>query len=161
MPAAPALEHLTLNNRFQDLALSPDGRKVAFVARGEVWAASAKDGGDAVRVTRIDARESQIGWSPDSRRIVYVSERDGVAHLFLYDFATQQGNAADERRDRRRGAARLAGRQVVAFVRDGKELRVLDLAAKTGAVAGDGISQPVDRAARVVARQPLARVPRR
>ena len=39
VPPAPATEHLTLNNRFQDLALSPDGRKVAFVARGEILAA--------------------------------------------------------------------------------------------------------------------------
>ena len=52
LPAGPAVEHLTLNNGFSDLALSPDGRKVAFAARGEIWAASARDGGDAVRVTR-------------------------------------------------------------------------------------------------------------
>ena len=108
----PATEHVTLNNQFQDLSLSPDGRKVVFVARGEIWAASARDGGDAVRVTRSYARESQIEWAPDSRRIVYVSERDAAPHLFLYDFTTQKRNAADERRDRRRGAARLAGRQV-------------------------------------------------
>ena len=42
---------LRLTQGFQELALAPDGRKVAFVARGEVFAASAKDGGDAERVT--------------------------------------------------------------------------------------------------------------
>ena len=46
-----ALEHVSLTTGFQDLALSPDGRKMVFVARGEVWAAGARDGGDAVRVT--------------------------------------------------------------------------------------------------------------
>ena len=86
----PATEHVTLNNQFQDLSLSPDGRKVVFVARGEIWAASARDGGDAVRVTRSYARESQIEWTPDSRRIVYVSERDAVPHVFLYDFTTSR-----------------------------------------------------------------------
>ncbi len=65
-----AVEHVTLTNQFQNLALSPDGRKVVFVARGEIWAASARDGGDAVRVTRSYARESQIEWTPDSRHIV-------------------------------------------------------------------------------------------
>ena len=39
-PSVPGLDHVTLMNGFQDLALSPDGRKVAFAARGEVWAAS-------------------------------------------------------------------------------------------------------------------------
>ena len=34
---------------------------IAFVARGEVFAASAKDGGDAARVTRTIAAESEDG----------------------------------------------------------------------------------------------------
>ena len=45
--------------------------------RGEVFAASAKDGGDAERVTTTPAREFGVAWAPDSRRLVYVSERDG------------------------------------------------------------------------------------
>ena len=90
VPSSAATEHVTLNNQFQDLSLSRDGRKVVFVARGEIWAASARDGGDAVRVTRSYARESQIEWTPDSRRIVYVSERDAVPHVFLYDFTTSR-----------------------------------------------------------------------
>ena len=124
VPRRPATEHVTLNNQFQDLALSPDGRKVVFVARGEIWAASARDGGDAVRVTRSYARESQIDWTPDSRRIVYVSERDAVPHVFLYDFTTSRETQLTT------GATGDAAPRVspdgksVAFVRDGKELRV-------------------------------------
>jgi hypothetical protein len=60
-------EHLTLTTGFTGLSLSPDGRKVAFVARGEIFAASARDGGDAARVTRSLANEAQIMWAPDSR----------------------------------------------------------------------------------------------
>ena len=56
-PAGQATEHLRLTSQFQELALSPDGKKVAFVARGEIFAASAKDGGDAVRVTTTPAAE--------------------------------------------------------------------------------------------------------
>src|SRR6185369_9687772 len=87
-PAGPAIEHLRLTNQFQDLALSPDGKKIAFAARGEIFAASAKDGGDAARVTMTAAPESAVAWSPDSRRIVYSSERGGPARLVAYDFAT-------------------------------------------------------------------------
>ena len=131
VPSTAGTEHVTLNNQFQDLSLSPDGRKVVFVARGEIWAASARDGGDAVRVTRSYARESQIEWTPDSRRIVYVSERDAVPHVFLYDFTTARETQLTN------GAAGDAAPRVspdgksVAFVRDGKDLRVLDLTAKT------------------------------
>src|SRR6202011_1923729 len=88
IPAGPAVEHLSLTSPIDELALSPDGKKLAFAIHGEIFAASAKDGGDGARVTRTPARESQIVWAPDSRRIAYVSDRDGVQHEFLYDFKT-------------------------------------------------------------------------
>ena len=60
--ASNADEHLSLTTGFGSLALSPDGKKIAFTARGDVFAASAKDGGDAVRVT---TRELPDGHGPD------------------------------------------------------------------------------------------------
>jgi len=76
--AGPSVEHLRLTDQIQELALSPDGKKIAFVLRGEVFAASAKDGGEAARVTNSPWNESQIAWAPDSRRLVYVSDREGA-----------------------------------------------------------------------------------
>src|SRR5262249_58602368 len=58
-PAGPAVERVNVSSQLSELALSPDGKKVAFIAHGEVFAASAKDGGDAARVTRTHAAESQ------------------------------------------------------------------------------------------------------
>lgn len=129
-PIGPNIDHLTLNNGFSDLALSPDGKKVAFAARGEIFAASAKDGGDAVRVTRSVAAESDVVWSPDSKRIAYVSERDGAPHIFLFDFTTNtetqltNGAGAD-------AVPRFSpDGKLIAFVRDGKELRVYETESK-------------------------------
>lgn len=84
-PAAPAPSRLSLSGQFQELALSPDGKKIALIGRGEVFAAPAK-GGDAERVTRTPANEDQLAWAPDSRRLAYVSDRDGLYHVYLYDF---------------------------------------------------------------------------
>lgn len=130
IPAGPAVEHLRLTDHIRDLALSPDGKKVAFVAHGEVFAASAKDGGDAMRVTYTPAEESEVRWAPDSRRLVYVSDRDGVPHLFLYDFATSK-----ETRLTHDTGADAAPRfspdgKMLAFERGGRELRVIDLESK-------------------------------
>jgi len=86
-PAGAGVEHLTLTENISTLALSPDGRKVAFIVRGEVFAASAKDGGDATRISRTAESEFHLAWSPDSRKLVYASDREGTAHLFQYDFA--------------------------------------------------------------------------
>ena len=60
-PTTPAPVRVRETSQFQDLALSPDGKKVAFISRGDVFAASAKDPGDATRVTTTPALESQPG----------------------------------------------------------------------------------------------------
>jgi tricorn protease len=129
-PAAPAVEHLRVSEGLSELALSPDGKKVAFLVRGEVFAASAKDGGDAERVTRTTAREQQLSWLPDSRQLLYVSSRAGYAQLFIYDFATGTETALtnDPRGD---VDPRVSpdGRTVL-FARAGRDLAVVDVASK-------------------------------
>ena len=125
-PAGPATEHLRLTSTFQDLSLSPDGRKVAFAARGEIFAASAKDGGDAARVTMTAAPEAQASWSPDSRRLVYASERTGPARLFVYDFASGKETQLTSEGDGDYAPRFSPDGKSIAFVRGGSELRVLD-----------------------------------
>jgi hypothetical protein len=51
LPAGSLTERVNLSTQVRELALSPDGKKVAVVSRGEIFAASAKDGGEAARVT--------------------------------------------------------------------------------------------------------------
>lgn len=129
-PTGPSIEHLALNNGFQDLALSPDGRKVAFAVRGEIFAAASRDGGDAVRVTRSVAAESDVAWSPDSKRIAYVSERDGTPHLFLYDFTTNTETQLTNTAGADAVPRFSPDGKLIAFVRDGKELRVYETESK-------------------------------
>lgn len=122
-----AAEHLSLNDDFEDLALSPDGKKVAFTVRGEVFATAAGDGGPATRVTTSLAAEEGISWAPDSRRIAYTSRRFGNPKLFLYDFGSNQ-----ERQLTRGAGVDMTPRfspdgSRVAYARDGREIRVVDL----------------------------------
>ncbi|MGH8146349.1 MAG: S41 family peptidase [Rhodanobacteraceae bacterium] len=126
--AGPEDKHETKHDDFQDLALSPDGKKIALIVHGDVYAADADKGGQAERVTHVPGVAYGIVWAPDSRRIVYGAFRDGAEHLYLYDFSSgketqlTRGNGEDN-------AATFSpdGKQL-AFLRDGRELEVLDLA---------------------------------
>jgi len=130
-PAGPGTEHLTLTSGLQELAVSPDGKKAAFVVRGEIFAANAKDGGDAARITNSPANESEVAWSPDSRRLVYVSDRDGATHLFLYDFATNTETQLTRTANANDNTPRFSpDGKLLAFERNGRELRILDLNSK-------------------------------
>ena len=128
--AGAAIEHVSLTEEISELELSPDGKKVAFVVRGEVFAASAKDGGDAARVSRTPENESQIVWSPDSRKLVYASDRDSTSHLFMYDFATESESRLTAANDTDHSARFSPDGKFLAFIRGDKELRVVDLTSK-------------------------------
>src|SRR4051812_45457099 len=86
-PAGAGERRLT-ETTFRSLALSPDGKKLAVIAHGEVFAAPAKDGGVAQRVTETVGAESDLAWAPDSKRLAYVAERGLGAQVVEYDFAT-------------------------------------------------------------------------
>ena len=138
--AGPATDHLSLSSGFNDVQLSPDGKKLAFVAHGEIFAASSKDGGDATRVTNTVGLDGQPVWAPDSRRIVYASDRDGgVYHLFMYDFGARTETQLTRGPEFDVTPRVSPDGKLVAFVRGGKELRVYDVAAKTERVLATGI----------------------
>jgi len=130
VPASPGVEHVRLSTQFRELALSPDGRKVAFTAHGDVFVGAAKEGGDAMRVTTTGSNESQLVWAPNSNSLLYISDRDGVNHIYQYNFLTSaESRLTNDRQDDGAAVFSPDGKQV-AFVRNGQELRVLDLATK-------------------------------
>ena len=86
-PAGEQIRHATVD-KFTRLSVSPDGEKVAVIGHGELFAGAAKDGGSARRITNSLGAEREAVWSPDSRHLLYVTER-GLNHLLAeYDFAT-------------------------------------------------------------------------
>lgn len=138
-PAAPDPSFRKNGGDASDLAVSPDGKKVAFIVRGDVFAASAADGGEAFRVTRTDREEFDVAWMPDSRGIVYSSARDGGAALFRFDFRNAREERLTEATGIDYGARVSPDGKSVAFLHDGTELRVLDLATKKERTVGSGI----------------------
>jgi len=129
--AAESQRHVTLTN-FERMALSPDGRKVAVLAHGELFAVSAKDGGPAQRVTTSLAAEREMVWSPDSRKLLYVTER-GLDHVIAqYDFETSTETLLTTSGMASALAYAPDGKSIT-YVTDVKELHVMTLPTATQA----------------------------
>jgi tricorn protease len=135
-PATPAATHMSLSS-FREMTLSPDGKKVAVVAHGEVFAASTKDGGNAFRVTNSAAAESAVVWAPDSKSIVYVSSRDGGYNLYNYDFVKELETPLTKGGKDHTPLLSPDGK-ILAFFREGKELHTLELESKKDRVVATG-----------------------
>jgi Tol biopolymer transport system component/C-terminal processing protease CtpA/Prc len=138
-PAGTGVEHRVLTSGIQQMALSPDGKKIAFIVHGEVFAINAKEGGNAVRITNTSELESQVVWASDNKRIAYVSNRGGHDHLYLYDFPTEKetrltsGDSEDEH------PIFSPDGKSIAFQRGHNQILVIDLATKKERVAGKGL----------------------
>lgn len=57
-------------------ALSPDGDRIAFTYRGDIWIVSSA-GGTARRLTTDKAAEQSPVWSPDGKQVAFSSNREG------------------------------------------------------------------------------------
>jgi tricorn protease len=139
---SPGVTHVTVSN-FRKLALSPDGKKLAVVAHGEIFAVSAKDGGEAQRITHTATAEGDPVWSADSMKLLYRSEAgsgEGSGHnLVLYDFATSSERVLTKAGDEDAGALLSPDGKHVAYVRDEKELRVLTVPQQKDAAIEDRV----------------------
>ncbi len=125
-PSSPGVTHMPIR-QWSGLALSPDGNKVAIVGHGEVFAGSAKEGGEPQRLTRTESAESDPQWSPDSKEVVYRSERDGGSSLYLYNFATAAERPLTHGLDMDVSPTWSPDGKSLAFVRNRRELHVLAL----------------------------------
>ncbi len=71
----------TFNNGVTDMDVSPNGKEVVFVVRGEVFAASVESG-ITKRITNTPEQERSVSFSPDGRSILYASERNKIWGLY-------------------------------------------------------------------------------
>jgi len=63
------------------MSLSPNGKEVAFITRGEVFVSSVKEG-TTRRITETPEQERTVEFSPDGRSILYASERNNSWNLY-------------------------------------------------------------------------------
>ena len=63
--------------------LSPDGKRVVFGARGDVFAVPAKAGVTRNLTQSSGSHDRNVGWSPDGKWISFISDRTGEDELYV------------------------------------------------------------------------------
>src|SRR5574341_1348231 len=86
LPLTPArtVELTTDEGTWISLDVSPDGQRIVFEVLGDLYTMPI-GGGTATRVTSGPAFDSQPRWSPDGKRIVFLSDRSGAENVWLCD----------------------------------------------------------------------------
>lgn len=64
-----------------EFAVSPNGKEVAFIHRGEVFVSSVAEG-TTRRITDTPEQERSVSFSPDGRTLLYATERNGSWDLY-------------------------------------------------------------------------------
>ena len=77
--AASSVEKL--NVKPKNAVVSPDGKSVAFISRGDVFVTSVEYP-TTVQVTRTPAAERHLSWGADNRTLYYTSERSGRKNIY-------------------------------------------------------------------------------
>jgi len=86
--------HRSVAQFVEDFALSPDGARAVFVARGDVFTVPAEHGPTRNLTHSSNAHDKAARWSPDGRKIAFISDMSGEEELYLID---QDGSGAPER----------------------------------------------------------------
>ncbi|MDX5477746.1 MAG: peptidase S41, partial [Cyclobacteriaceae bacterium] len=80
-PISNSDSYISINGGVREMSISPDGKEIAFIARGEVFVTSV-DGSLTKRITNTPQQERFVQFAPDGKSIVYASERDGRWQIY-------------------------------------------------------------------------------
>jgi Tol biopolymer transport system component/C-terminal processing protease CtpA/Prc len=78
-----------VNGGARELAVSPNGKEVAFIFRGEVFV-SAVDGGTTKRITNTPEQERSVSFSPDGKYLLYASERGNSWKIYQTEIVRKE-----------------------------------------------------------------------
>jgi tricorn protease len=75
-------EMRTINSRVDEYHVAPNGRRMVFSTRGEIFTTPV-EGGDLVQITDDPARDKEPVYSPDGKQIAFVSDHSGREEIYL------------------------------------------------------------------------------
>src|SRR5262245_1567288 len=76
------LSFTTSEGTWLSLDLSPDGKTIVFELLGDLYTLPSA-GGEATRITSGQGYDMQPAFSPDGRKLVFISDRNGSENVWL------------------------------------------------------------------------------
>ncbi|MCF6242638.1 MAG: S41 family peptidase [Bacteroidales bacterium] len=74
-------EYKKMSSGISEMAVSPDGKQVAFIIRGEVYVTST-DYKTTKQITHTPEQERSVSFSPDGKAVLYAGERNGSWNIY-------------------------------------------------------------------------------
>ena len=142
------LKYINLTSGAKEMALSPNGKEIAFVVRGDVFVTSVEYG-TTRRITNTPEQERDVSYSPDGRSILYAAERNGLWNIYQTSLVKEDEKAflhASKFKEEQLTNSKIATFQPlyspdgkeIAYLQDRTEIRVLNLKSKKSRTVLDG-----------------------
>jgi dipeptidyl aminopeptidase/acylaminoacyl peptidase len=74
----------------EDIQISPDGLWAMWSTKHHLWLAPVSGDKPARQLTELRGQEEEPQWSPDSKHIVFVSDRQSHSFIAIYDFSPER-----------------------------------------------------------------------
>lgn len=106
--------------------ISPDGQTIVFKALNDLWLSDLE--GNARRITRDSAYETDPVWSPDGKRLAYATDARGLMQLHMMDLTTGAAQPVSQGDYASVAPAWSPDGRHLAFQREDGSTHILDLA---------------------------------
>ena len=136
----------SVGDQIEDFSLSPKGERALFVARGDVFSTPIEKGATRNLTATSGAHDKWASWSPDGRRIAFISDRTGEEEVYVVD---QDGSGEPEQLTENGDAMRYSPKwapdgERIAFTDKNGKLWVVTVDSKTITLVADDQQGAID-----------------
>ena len=105
--------------------LSPDGKILAYIKKGQVWTLPLDDPSKKKKQFHIRGRAGNLRWSPNSKKLAFVSNRSDHSFIGIYNFKNNNNIYLSPSVDKDGSPTWSKDSQKIAFLRIPNEKQIL------------------------------------
>ncbi len=131
---------ISINGGVSQMSISPNGKEIAFISRGEVFVTSVGES-FTKRLTNTPTAENFVSWGPEGKSVIYSGERNGKWSVyktekvrkeepfFYASTLIKESPVLENGKDNYLAAYSPDGKKL-AYIEDRRTLKIMDVATK-------------------------------